>query len=124
MAKGKIIFARGDDHRYNLQYLENEDASRFGIRRPLKIIEKNKHVKGRRKQNELYVKLDMAMTNSNKNEIVVFDTNAISTATFDSFKEKNSVLPTYMPKYNPEFWKGYDIMEPNQAIKDFTVIAE
>lgn len=124
LAKGKIIFSRGEDGRYNLQYLEKEDASRFGIRRPLKIIEKNKNVKGRRKQNELYVKLDMAMTNSNKNEVVIFDTDAIDSSIFDSFKEKNTVLPTYMPKYNPEFWKGYNIIEPNQAIKDFTVLTE
>ncbi|NNC70357.1 MAG: carboxypeptidase-like regulatory domain-containing protein [Flavobacteriaceae bacterium] len=124
LAKGKMIFGKGEDERYNLQYLEKEDASRFGIRRPLKIIEKNKNVKGRRKQNELYVKLDMAISSSNKHEVVVFDTGAIDASAFDGFKEKNTVLPTYMPKYNPEFWKGYDIIEPNQAIKDFTVIAE
>jgi hypothetical protein len=32
------------------------------------------------------------------------------------------VSATYMPAYNPDFWKGYNIMEPNQAIKDYTVI--
>ena len=121
-SKGKIIFNKGEDNRYNLQYLEKESASRFGIRRPLKIIEKNKHVRGRRKQNELYVKLDMAVTSSEKNEVVVFDVKNVNTSVFDTFKENNTMLPTYMPKYNPEFWKGYSIMEPNQAIKDFTVI--
>ncbi len=123
-SKGKIIFSKAEDNRYNLQYLEKENASRFGIRRPLKIIEKNKHVRGRRKQNELYVKLDMAVTSSEKNEVVVFDAENVTTPVFEAFKEKNAMLPTYMPKYNPEFWKGYNIMEPNQAIKDFTVIAE
>ena len=121
-SKGKIIFNKGEDNRYNLQYLEKENASRFGIKRPLKIIEKNKHVRGRRKQNELYVKLDMAITSSNKNEVVIFDVDNVTTSVFDAFKENNKMLPTYMPKYNPEFWKDYTIMEPNQAIKDFTVI--
>ncbi|MDJ0644682.1 MAG: carboxypeptidase-like regulatory domain-containing protein [Flavobacteriaceae bacterium] len=124
LAKGKMIFGKDEDNRYNLQYLEKENASRFGVRRPLKIIEKNKHVKGRRKQNELYVKLDFAITSSEKKEVVIFDTDAITATAFEGFKEQNSVLPTYMPKYSPEFWKGYDIMEPNQAIRDFTVIAE
>tara|TARA_R110002073_G_scaffold279026_1_gene442784 strand:- start:14692 stop:16245 length:1554 start_codon:yes stop_codon:yes gene_type:complete len=122
LAKGKMIFAKGNDNRYNLQYLESEDASRFGIKRPLKIIEKNKHVKGRNKQNELYVKLDMAMINSDKHEVVVFDTQNTTEVTFADFKENNEMLPTYMPRYNPEFWKGYSIMEPNQAIKNFTII--
>ncbi len=121
-SKGKMIFSKDVTDHYSLQYLEKEDASRFGIRRPLKIIEKNKNVKGRRKQNELSVKLDMAMTNIQKFEVVVFDTHAITTSAFDNFKEKNMVSATYMPAYNPEFWKGYNIMEPNQAIKDYTVI--
>jgi len=29
-----------------------------------------------------------------------------------------------MAKYDPEFWKGYNIMEPNQAIREFTVSEE
>ncbi len=124
LAKGKMIFGKGQGDMYNLQYLEKEDASRFGIRRPLKIIEKNKNVKGRRKQNELYVKLDMAINSAVKNEIVIFDTDAFTQASFDGYSEQNAILPTYMPKYNPEFWKGYNIIEPNQAIKDFTVINE
>ncbi len=121
-SKGKMIFSKDPSQLYSLQYLEKEDASRFGIRRPLKIVEKNKNVKGRRKQNELSVKLDMAMTNSQKFEVVFFNTGTLSTADFDSFKEKNTVTATYMPAYNPEFWKGYNIIEPNQAIKDYTVI--
>ncbi len=24
-----------------------------------------------------------------------------------------------MPNYNPEFWKGYTIIEPNKAIREF-----
>ena len=123
-AKGKMIFSKGVDDQYYLQYLETQNASRFGIRRPLKIIEKNKNVKGRRKQNELSFKLDMAMSSMSKNEVVVFDNDAISATTFANFKEANTVLPQYMPKYDPEYWKGYDIMEPNQAIKDFTVLSE
>ena len=122
LSKGKIIFSKGENERYGLQYFETENASRFGIKRPLKIIEKNKKVRGRRKQNELYVKLDMAMINSNKNQVVIFDTEGISTIDFESFNENNTMLPTYMPAYNPEFWKGYNIIEPNQAIKDYTVI--
>jgi hypothetical protein len=41
-AKGKMIFSKDDSDKYSLQYLEKEEASRFGIRRPLKIIEKIK----------------------------------------------------------------------------------
>lgn len=124
LSKGKMIFVKEKSGRYSLQYLEKEDASKFGVKRPLKIIEKNKHVRGRRKQNELSLKLNMAIASSNKNQVVIFDTENLSNAIFESFKEDNTTLPTYMPAYNPEFWKGYNIMEPNQAIKNFTVITE
>ncbi len=119
-SKGKIIFSKSIDDRYGLRYFESETASRMGIKRPLKIIEKNKHVKGRNKQNELSGKVDLAFTNIDKNEIVVFEFENLNSASFETFKENNTILPTYMPNYDPEFWKGYNIIEPNAAIKQFT----
>jgi hypothetical protein len=120
MGKGKMIFNKSANTKYDLRYLEQEDGTRVGIRRPLKIIEKNKHVKGRNKQNELSVKLDMATVGVNKHEIIVFDTESISKTAYEAYIENNTVLPTYMPSYNPGFWKGYTIIEPNQAIREFT----
>ncbi|MGY8914227.1 MAG: carboxypeptidase-like regulatory domain-containing protein [Flavobacteriales bacterium] len=120
LSKGKMIFYKGGDNRYNLRYLEKENGSVAGIKRPLKIIEKNKNVKGRRKQNELSLDMDLAISSTNKFEIVVFDTQNTTSVLFEAFNEKNTVLPTYMPKYDPEFWKGYAIIEPNRAIKEFT----
>ncbi len=120
LRKGKKFFVKGSDGLYNLHYYEVETGSRFGINRPLKIIEKNKHVKGRRKQNELSVKLDMAITNTNKYQIIVFDVENIAATDFDALPENNKILPTYMSQYNPEFWKGYNIIEPNTAIREFT----
>lgn len=120
LANGKMIFAKNENNTYDLQYLERETGSKSGINRPLKIIEKNKVVKGRNKQNELYVKLDMAFTNVIKYEIVVFDAEQITKADFTNFEEKKGVKPELLRKYDPEFWKGYNIIEPNQAIKEFT----
>lgn len=124
LARGKIIFSKGDDQKYHLSYYDITKGIRAGFRRPLKIIEKNKNVKGRRKQNELSMKVDAEFGNINRYELVVFDETAINSAQYESLKENNSVLPQYMPNYDPEFWKGYNIIEPNQAIKEFTSIGE
>ena len=62
----------------------------------------------------------MTTVGVNKHEIIVFDTEPISNTAYEAFIENNPVLPTYMPSYNPEFWKGYTIIEPNQAIREFT----
>jgi len=117
---GKVFFTKEADKKYNVRYLEEENGTRVGIKRPLKIIEKNKHVKGRNKQNELALKLDMAITDTHKREVIVFTTKNISQTTYDSYTENNSILPEYMPNYNAEFWKGYSIIPPNQAIREFT----
>lgn len=124
LAKGKIIFTKGDDQKYHLSYYDITKGIRAGFKRPLKIIELNKVVKGKNKQNELSMKVDAAFGNRNRYELVVFDETPINSAQYEAFKENNKVLPTYMPNYDPEFWKGYNIIEPNQAIKEFTSIGE
>ena len=119
LAKGEVIFSKGEDGLYHLRYYNIQKGNRVGFNRPVKIIEKNKNVKGRRKQNELSLKVDAAFGSRNRYEMVVFDYDQINSGTFESFKENNNVLPTYLPNYDPEFWKGYDIIAPNQAIQEF-----
>ncbi|NJB71723.1 hypothetical protein GGR42_002185 [Saonia flava] len=122
LSRGKIIFSKDDDNQYGLRFFESETGNRMGIKRPLKIIEKNKHVKGRRKQNELSADIDLVFSSIDKNEIVVFETEGVSNENFESFKEDNNMLPTYMPSYDPTFWEGHNIIEPNQAIKGFEAV--
>lgn len=124
LAEGKIIFTKGDNQKYHLSYYDITKGVRAGFKRPLKIIELNKVVKGRNKQNELSMKIDAEFGNRNRYELVVFDETPINTAQYDAFKENNTVLPKYMPNYDPEFWKGHNIIAPNQAIKEFTSIGE
>ncbi len=119
LAKGEIIFSKGEDDRYHLRYYNIEKGNRVGFKRPVKIIEKNKNVKGRRKQNEVALKVDAAFGSRNRYEMVVFDFDQIGSGIYDAFEENNNILPTYLPNYDPEFWQGYDIIAPNQAIQEF-----
>jgi len=64
------------------------------------------------------------MNMTNKWELVVFNQDEIAENEFKTYKEDKTVRATYMPRYNPEFWKGYTIMEPNQAIRGFTAEEE
>lgn len=118
---GTMRFIKLPNNRYELNFMDFSFGRWFRMDRPLDVIEKNKHVKGRRKQNELRLNIDFQMANNNKWELVVFEQNLIKKSDFEAFKEDQSIEATYMPSYNPEFWSGYNIMEPNQAIKEFTV---
>ncbi|WP_435134383.1 carboxypeptidase-like regulatory domain-containing protein [Formosa sp. A9] len=119
LKKGTLLYAKNSNNTYSLKYAEIESAQKAGVDRPLKIIEKNKHVKGRRKQNEVSADINFQISNRSKKEMVVFETETINPNTFEDFKEEAQVNPTYLPAYDSEFWKGYNIIEPNQAIKDF-----
>jgi hypothetical protein len=120
--RGKMLFAKEANGGYGVSYIELEDGSAFGVDRPLNVIEKNKHVKGRRKQNELALHLDIGTTNIVKYELVVFSSESISAAVFEQAYENPEVNASYLSKYDPNFWKEYTIMEPNAAIQAFEVI--
>ncbi|TWO33329.1 carboxypeptidase-like regulatory domain-containing protein [Seonamhaeicola sediminis] len=120
--RGTLIYAKNDVETYTLKYAESETGNNFGIKRPLKIIEKNKNVKGRRKQNELSMDLHFTISNTTKKELVVFESETINKTVFDVFEEKLNISPTYLPAYDPTFWEGYNVIEPNKAIKDFKSI--
>jgi len=119
--KGSTVFTKDPTGAYTVKFATFENGSSFGVKRPLKIVEKNKNVKGRRKQNELKLKLDVTGNNYSKYELVVYDVSKSDAATLKSLTEEKNIKPQYLPSYNPEFWKGYTIMEPNQAIKEFTI---
>ena len=122
--KGSMRFTKLENGKYDLKFADFSFGRWFRFDRPLDVIEKNKHVKGRRKQNELRLNIDFRMLNTNKWELVVFDNDFIDQTDFESFTEDKSVKATYMAKYNPEFWSGYNIMEPNAALREYTVSAE
>ncbi|MBO3115697.1 carboxypeptidase-like regulatory domain-containing protein [Winogradskyella sp. DF17] len=122
LKEGTIIFHKNDNDKYSIKYIDESSGQSVGIKRPIKIIEKNKNVKGRRQQNMVKGDIDFIVTNLEKTELIVFETESLAEKTFNDFKEKANVLPEYLKKYNPEFWKGYNIIEPNQAIKEFKAI--
>jgi len=122
LKEGTIIFQKNENKKYTLKYMDETFGEQVGIKRPIKIVEKNKNVKGRRKQNELRGNIHFIVKTIEKTELIIFETDAITASDFENFKEKPSVSPTYLTEYDPEFWKGYNIIEPNQAIKAFKAI--
>lgn len=122
--RGTCTFAKLDDGPYALRFMDLLIGRQMGLDRPLKVIEKNKNVAGRRKQNELSLALKMVDNNIDKIELVVFENEKIDSQKFNAIVEDTTVTATYMPAYNPKFWEGYTIMEPNTAIRAFKVSGE
>lgn len=117
--RGKMIFIKDEAGKYNLSYVERESGETFGIDRPLTIIEKNKHVPGRRKQNELDLNLKLKVSDVQKLQLVVYQNEAIASGIVENIKASTDFDYQTFRIYNPEFWSGYNIIEPNAAIKSF-----
>ena len=120
--KGKMLFDKDENGTYSPRFIELLDGSYMGLDRSLKIIEKNKNVKGRRKQNELSLKLNIQGNQLKKQELVVFESENMTQSSYDLIEEKKLIKATYLSKYDPTFWQDYTIMEPNEAIESFKVV--
>ena len=117
-----IQFKKLSSGKYSLEYFEFTTGFDGGFERPLVIIEKNKLVKGRNKQNQLKMDLNVKNRQYQKLQLVVFETVPISKDDFEAYKEIPSVIPVNLTEYDPKFWEDYSIIEPNKAIKAFKVI--
>ena len=117
----KRIFKKNENNKYDLYFAENYYESSFGLDRPLKIIEKNKNVRGRRKQNQLLMQINFTGNNKVKTEVIFIESNKLSNQDFNIVKEIDAELPVELKKYDPNFWAGYNILEPKQILKEFKI---
>lgn len=104
---GRMIFSKDKNNKYALSYLQITEGTIFALDRPLKFIEKNKFVKGRRKQNQVSMRLDFAVSSKSQYEIRVFDYVPINQEAFEAIEEKNDVLPKYYDKFTTNFWEEF-----------------
>ena len=104
---GKLLLSKFDNEKYNLSYAQITSNQIFSIDRPIRLIEKNKNVKGRRKQNEISFKIDMAFDQENKFEIQVFESSKISADEFEKIEETNKILPEFLDEFTSNFWEEF-----------------
>lgn len=123
--RGKMIFSRNEaSGKYDPAYIERETGESFGIDRPLTIIEKNKNVVGRRKQNELDMNIKINVGQVNKLQMVIYENLPLGDMEYASQQAKEPFEYKTFKVYSPEFWSGYNIIEPNAAIKAFTALED
>jgi hypothetical protein len=88
------VFVKNQLGKYTLYQIKEEEESTFGLKRPIKIIEKNKVVKGRNRQNVLSMDVNMSMKEVQKANIFFNSFTPISKKEFDALKLIHTVLPT------------------------------
>ena len=119
--RATLVFNNFSSEKYQLQFLESEFKFRSGIDRPIKIVEKNKYVRGRRKQNELLARINFNLDQSSNTTLIIFDDIPIKEGEYNKLKEQKSFKQDKLHSYDPNYWKDYSVIEPNQVIKSFKV---
>ena len=104
---GKMILSKFDNDKYNLSYAKINFGQRVGFDRPIKLIEKNKNVKGRRKQNEISFKMDLITDVKTSTELHVFDSKKITEEIFEKVDSKNEIIPEYLDEFKTNFWEEF-----------------
>ena len=107
LIEGRMVFSKLDKKKYSLTYFQISSGSKAGIDRPFKIIEKNKFVKGRRKQNQISFNLDFIVNSLNKVELRVFQSKPIDLNLYENLKEENKILPEYVDEFKTNFWEEF-----------------
>ena len=67
------------------------------------------------------MQLNFTGNNKVKTEVIFIETNMINIDDYNRVKEIDSELPVELKKYDPNFWAGYNILEPKQILKEFKV---
>mgnify|MGYP006172488949 FL=1 len=88
------LFVKNQLDKYRLYYLGNEYQTHIGLKRPIKVIEKNKIVKGRNRQNMLSMDLNMRLNTVVQQSIYFNSFTSISKEEFDAFTFEHTVTPT------------------------------
>jgi len=116
-----LIFEKSLHNNYYLKYLKISRTAQNGVNRPIKIIEKNKYVKGRRKQNEVAFQMNIQIVNESTKELVFTAPESVSQSSFENFKPDLDIEIKRVNSYDSHFWDGYNIITPEQAIKNLKI---
>lgn len=103
--KGSMIYEKNTNNKYELKYIEQTQEDAYGINRPLKIIEKNNNLRGRKKQNEIAANIDFASTVSRRFQVYIYATSTLDKSSFQQQVEGKNHQPKNWIKYDSSFWK-------------------
>lgn len=115
--QGTVLYKKGGDEKYHLQYINNETQQYVYFSRPFKFI-KNKAFKNDDKT-VFKFNLKIETISESKRELFYINSNTTTSSSFKDFKNSENYRVEKTKSYNPEFWSEYNIIAPVEAIKSY-----
>lgn len=113
----EVLFQKNNKGKYQLRFIKEEEGESIYINRPLKFTKNKKGKSDDKKTLKINFLLDFDQFE--KDEFFFINTASISKNEFAAIKEKEKFKLEYIPKYTPEIWKGYNVISPVEAIKNY-----
>lgn len=110
-----VIFNKNSDGFYIPKYIKTNTQNYAFFNRSLTFIENA----SRKERIKLKLNIFSESIASEENEFLIIDSESISETEFSNFKPQEKAVIESINKYNPAIWTEYNIISPNQAIKDF-----
>lgn len=121
LASGTQVYRKNEKGSYDLVFLEENRGNIASIERPLKIIEKRKTGSWKRRQNEVSFEFSIRLSSIKKTEYMLMEKTLISKDQYNEIVPTYKVNKTRLKAFDPDFWKGYTILEPNDLVKEFKI---
>lgn len=111
----RVVYQKNDQGKYSIRYIENTGRERVYLNRRLALIE-NSNKKDRIK---LKAKIHVDIDQHIKKQYLFVKSQSISASDYADFNENSGITIKHIEKYNPEIWEEYNIISPDEAIKNF-----
>lgn len=121
LALGTQVFRKNTHGTYDLVFLQESRGNLASIQRPLKLIEKRKTGSWKRKQNEVSFEFSIRLSNIETKEYMLIEKEAISDLEYENFMPIYKVNKVRLKAFDPHFWDGYSILEPNDLLREFKI---
>lgn len=116
MDSGFVIFTKNNENTYYPKYVKQTDGNYAYIARNLKFKENNSN-RSKRKQLKLDFELEYELVETL--EFVGVEYQPVSSDFINSITIEDYILVDEVEKYDPEYWKDYNIIEATEAIKTY-----
>lgn len=110
-----VIFHKTPGEHYAPKYIKNYTRDYTYFDRSLTFIENAP----RKERMKLKLGILSEAIVSTEDEILIIDANTISENDYANIKQQDNAFLETINKYDPALWAEYNIISPNQAIKDF-----
>lgn len=116
--KGIVLYRKNPiTNTYYLQYSLHETEQYFYLNRPVKFIE----LTDGRGKDKISYNIKVEGRNIDKTEYLNISMQDISKSDYEAFQEKEFKYQI-LKKYDPNIWKGFNIIEPLEEMKRFEVV--